>query len=173
MGGGGGWGWGGGGGADSARHFEGIELFPARHLLEQYGLVHDEDHKWKCKYKRKYNCKFKWKYKYKYTSFLFSIGRYIGWLVFSQSGGKFIVVSFRKYDIPRSMNIEQWTRRRKNQKRCEEGATTRQGPRLTLGSHFQKQVGWGTWLGLAPFNLRICGCFTTYIFNWMAHLFRQ
>ena len=22
----------------------------------------------------------------------------------------------------------------------------RQGPRLTLGSHFQKQVGWGTWL---------------------------
>ena len=35
----------GGGGADSARHFEGIELFPARHLLEQYGLERDEDHK--------------------------------------------------------------------------------------------------------------------------------
>ena len=33
-------------GADSARHFEGIELFPARHLLERYGvhnIQRDED----------------------------------------------------------------------------------------------------------------------------------
>ena len=37
----------GGCGPDSTRHFEGIELFPARHLLEQYGLKHDEDHKYR------------------------------------------------------------------------------------------------------------------------------
>ena len=43
--------WDGGRGADWARHFEGIELFPARHLLEQYGLKHDEDHKYKHKSK--------------------------------------------------------------------------------------------------------------------------
>ena len=38
-------------GPDSTRHFEGIELFPARHLLEQYGLKHDEDHKYSYSYR--------------------------------------------------------------------------------------------------------------------------
>ena len=40
------------------------------------------------------------------------------------------------------------------QGRCGRGLTSlrsRQGPRLNLEGHFQKQVGWGTWLDLPSF----------------------